>query len=277
MTEDINRELIAVVMPNGSLELEWTDAQEAIIQSSRLLQEEIYRRFSRNTDSYSWLLFLGFCDRGVPLSHSLDYWRSFAGLFAKRLSQTPELEVLRHKAELPIEEDALRRYLEDAPLMTGSDYLTLGLLEDVWLRLGKTFAGAIRTYEGTVEDFIKTYSPNVHLVGRVFFHLVENKNEENPFAFLATYSTRLNEQGKSKHLPLKHALQEYGQDSKKLLQLLTTVHRAAERSPLISELLETGELFHPLAWSSKEAFSFLKEIPVYEDYRRWRRTKKQKR
>ena len=140
MAEDINRELIAVVMPNGSLELEWTDAQEAIIQSSRLLQEEIYRRFSRNTDSYSWLLFLGFCDRGVSLSHSLDYWRSFAGLFAKRLSQTPDLEVLRHKAEILIEEDALRRYLEDAPLMTGADYLTLELLEGVWLRLGKTFA-----------------------------------------------------------------------------------------------------------------------------------------
>jgi len=263
MTEDINRELIAVVMPNGSLELEWTDAKESIIQSSRLLQEEIYRRFSRNTDS--WLLFLGFCDRGVSLSPSLDYWRSFAGLFAKRLSQTPDLEALRHKVELLIEEDALRRYLEDAPLMTGSDYLTLELLKDVWLRLGKTFAGAIRTYKGTVEDFIKTYSPNVHLVGRVFFHLVENKDEENPFAFLATYSTRLNEQGKSKHLPLKHALQEYGQDSEKLLQLLTTVHRAAQRSPLISELLETGEMFHPLAWSSKEAFFFLKEIPVYED------------
>ena len=263
MTEDISRELIAVVMPNGSLELEWTDTQEAIIQSSRLLQEEIYRRFPRNTDS--WLLFLGFCDRDVTLSPSLDYWRSFAGLFAKRLSQTTDLEVLRHKAEILIEEDALRRYLEDAPLMTGSDYLTLELLKDVWLRLGKTFGSAIRTYEGTVEDFIKTYSPNVHLVGKVFFHLVENKNEENPFAFLATYSTRLNEQGKSKHLPLKHALQEYGQDSKKLLQLLTTVHRAAQRSPLISELLETGELFHPLAWRSKEAFSFLKEIPVYED------------
>lgn len=147
MTEDINRELIAVVMPNGSLELEWTDAQGSIIQSSRLLQEGIYSRFSRNADSFSWLLFLGFCDRGVPLSPSLDYWRSFAGFFAKRLSQTPDLEVLRHKAEILIEEDDVRRYLEDAPLMTGAEYLTLGLFEDVWLRLEKTFAGAITCYK----------------------------------------------------------------------------------------------------------------------------------
>ena len=46
-------------------------------------------------------------------------------MFAKRLSQTPDLEALRHKIKLLIEEDTLRQHLEDAPLMTGSDYLTL--------------------------------------------------------------------------------------------------------------------------------------------------------
>jgi superfamily II DNA or RNA helicase len=258
----MNRELIVVVMPNGSLQLEWTDAEENINKSGKLLQEEIYKRFISDPDSC--LLFLGFCDKRVTLSPSLDYWRNFTALFAHKLSQTPDLEILRHKRDIPIEEDELRQKVDSAPLMTGSEYLTKELLGAVWSRLNKKFSQAIKSYDGTVADFIRTYSPDVHLVGRVFFHLVENKDENYPFAFLATYSTRLSKQGKSKHLPLKYALEEYGRDSEKLLDLLSTVHLAAKQSPLITELLEAGELFHPLAWSPAEALSFLKEIPIYE-------------
>jgi non-specific serine/threonine protein kinase len=163
-----------------------------------------------------------------------------------------------------IEADELRMHLDQAPLMMGSEYISVELLETVWTRLNNAFSLLIKSYDGTVGDFIRTYSPNVHLVGRVFFHLVENKSDDYPFAFIATYSTRLNKKGKSKHLPLKHALKEYEENSEKLLELLTTVHLAGKQSPLVSELLETGELFHPLAWTSGEAFSFLKEIPIYE-------------
>ena len=259
----MNQELNVVVMPNGSLQLEWKDTEEVINKSSRLLQQEIYKRFSANNDS--WLLFLGFCDHQVSLSPSLDYWRNFTGAFATKLSQTPDLEILRHKVKILIEKDELRLHLEQAPLMIGSEYLNTALLEAVRVRLNNAFAFAIKSYDGTVEDFIRTYSPNVHLVGRVFFHLVENKSNDYPFAFMATYSTRINKQGRSKHLPLKHALQEYKNDNEKLLELLATVHRAAERSPLIADLLETGELFHPFVWTAGDAFSFLKEVPVYEE------------
>ncbi len=259
----MNRELIVVVMPNGSLQLEWTDAEENINKSSRLLQEEISKRFISDPDS--WLLFSGFCDKRVSISPSLDYWRNFAGLFAHKLSQTPDLEIIRHRIDISIEEDELRQRLDSAPLMTGFEYLNKELLETIWSGLNKRFAHTIKFYDGTVANFIKTYSPDVHLIGRVFFHLVENKDNDYPFAFLATYSTRLSKQGKSKHLPLKYALEEYGKDSNKLLELLATVHLAAKQSPLIAQLLETGELFHPLAWSAGEAFSFLKEIPIYEE------------
>jgi len=263
MQEMMNQELNVVVMPNGSLQLEWTDTQKNRNKSSMLLQEEIYKRFSGDADS--WLLFLGFCDHQVLLSPSLDYWRNFAGVFTKRLSQTPDLEILRHKVKVLVEEDELRQHLECAPLMTGSEYLSLELLEAVWTGLNNTFILAIKSYNGTVEDFFRDYSPNVHLVGRVFFHLVEHKSDDYPFAFMATYSTSLNKKGKSKHLPLKYALQEYKNDNERLLELLATVHAAAKNSPLISDLIETGELFHPLAWTSGEAFSFLKEIPIYEE------------
>ena len=268
MEKKTTRELNLVILPNGTLHLEWTDTQDAVSKSSRLLQKEIherYRKKSMGDKTDRWLLFLGFSDPKVPLSPSLDYWRGVSGLFAKKLYQTPDLEVLRHRVKIPVVTEELEDHLARAPMMPGAEYLSGGLLEVQWTRLNEAFSRAIQSYEGSVAAFIRTYSPDVHLVGRVFFHLVENRDNEYPFAFMATYTTRLNRRGKSKHLPLKNALAEYENDDEKLLELLTTVHTAEKRSPLIGELLETGELFHPLAWSAKEAFTFLKEIPIYED------------
>ncbi len=268
MEEKTSRELNLVILPNGALHLEWIDTRDAISKSSRLLQKEIherYRKKSTGDKTDRWLLFLGFSDPQVPLSSSLDYWRGFSGLFAKKLYQTPDLESLRHRVKIPFVKAELETHLAHAPMMTGAEYLREELLESQWTRLTEAFSKSIQSYEGSVAAFIRTYSPDVHLVGRVFFHLVENRDDEYPFAFMATYTTRLNRQGKSKHLPLKHALAEYENDDEKLLELLTTVHIAEKRSPLMGELLETGELFHPLAWSAGEAFTFLKEIPIYED------------
>ncbi|HIJ42313.1 MAG TPA: SNF2 helicase-associated domain-containing protein, partial [Deltaproteobacteria bacterium] len=263
MEQMTTQELNLVILPNGTLHLEWMDTRDAITKSSGLLQKEIFERFADNTDL--WLLFLGFSDPQISLPPSLDYWRRFSGAFARKLCQTPDLEALRDRVKISITEEELKTHLAFAPMMTGAEYLREELLEAQWTRLNQAFSLAIQAYEGSVEDFIRTYSPNAHLVGRIFFHLVENKNHEYPFAFMATYTTRLDRQGKSKHLPLKHALEEYKKDNEKLLELLTTVHLAEKGSRLIGELLETGELFHPLAWTSAEAFAFLKEIPLYEE------------
>lgn len=259
-----NVELNAVVMPNGTLQLEWDEVSEQIDKSQQLLQQEIYRRFK--TDVKSCLLFLGFSAQSIPLSPSLDYWRSFTGEFARRLRQTPDLEDIRSNLTIPLEKETLAEMLSRAPLMTGQEYLNAEFLKLLWATLNAQFQYEVSIYKGTVEDFIHTYSPDVHLVGRIYFHLVENKNQDYPFAFLATYSTHIDKQGKSKHLPLKHALTEYGEDSGKLLELLSTVHLAAKESAHISGLLESGELFHPLAWDEKDAYRFLKEIPMYEKY-----------
>ncbi|GBU09878.1 hypothetical protein AwWohl_10160 [Gammaproteobacteria bacterium] len=49
-----------------------------------------------------------------------------------------------------------------------------------------------------------------------------------------------------------------------MLKLLVTVSQAADQSELISELVESGELFSPLHFTSEDAYTFLKEIPIYE-------------
>ena len=84
----------------------------------------------------------------------------------------------------------------------------------------------------SVQEFLKARNPAWNLVGRVHFNLAENrKDEEAPFAFLATYTTRLSAQAKAQHLPLGKALQEYAgaKNRERLLSLLMPVQRAAEQ------------------------------------------------
>jgi len=260
----MNQELVAVILPNGTLQLEWTDPQNKITKSARILQEEIFKRFQQEVSPC--LLFLGFCDKRVNLSASLNFLRNFVHLFSEKLIHTPDLEDIRDKIMIPLKADEMAETLNKVPFMIGGEYLNEDILKNLWQRLNKQFQKEIKNYKGSAENFINDYSPNIHLVGRVYFHLVENKkSEEFPFAFLSTYSSGLNNQGQSKHLPLKHALEEYGHDNLKLLDLLATVHLAAKESSLIAEILDSGDIFHPLAWSSKKAFHFLKEITFYEN------------
>ncbi len=260
--ESMYKELTAVVLPTGDLELEWSELEEPVGKDQQILQDELFRRFKE--ECVSFLLYLGFCDPSMSLSVSLDFWRRVTGRFAEKLVKTAELEELRHKVTVPLAEEQAVELLNMAPFMPGSEYLTIDGLNRLWSGLNTAVQRQIKSYKGTVADYIKTLSPKVHLVGRVFFHLVESRKDTYPFAFLATYSTGLNQKGQSKHLPLKHALTEYGANSRKLLDLLGTVHRAAQESQFIREVLDSAEIFHPLALSAGEAYAILKEIPLYE-------------
>jgi non-specific serine/threonine protein kinase len=255
-------QLDAVMMPDGTIQLEWVPASGRIQKQSELLQNEIHALYSSDPDN--WFFYLGFCNKKITLSPSLSFWRGFSGLFTRKLGLIPDIEEQRLDFFSPLADEELTQLQETVPLMPGSEYLSKEVFISLWETLNEIFSRKIAAYDGSVEDFVKEYSPDIHLVGRIYFHLVENKESETPFAFLATYSTRLNDEGESRHLPLKYALEEYEDDNEKLLELLVTVHEAARHSTLIDDLLESGELFYPLAWSSKEAFIFFREIPLYE-------------
>lgn len=256
------RELNAAILPNGRIELEWNPVEKAIGRDQRLLQDELWKRMGEDYESF--MLFLAFSDPSVPLSVSLDYWRKVTGRFAGELVRTPDLEMLRHKATVNLTDTQTAEMLDIAPFMPGSEYLKRDLLENLWSLLNVAYQQRIRSYKGSVADFVHNLSPKVHLVGRVFFHLVESKEDSYPFAFLATYSTGLDQKSGCKHVPLKHAITEYGAESRKLLDLLATVHQAAAESEFLSGVLDNGEIFHPLALSAGEAYTVLKEIPIYE-------------
>lgn len=256
-------ELAAVVMPDGTVRLEWTEAGGRLSNATDVLQQAIADQYAAEPEN--WLLFLGFCRKRTPLSPSLDFFRSFAGLFAERLRLTPDLEQQRGRVVVPLADNELRGFLERIPPMTGGEYVGEELLRAQWQLLRDIFSRRLATCSGTVAEFLKGYSPDIHVAGRIYFHLVENRKGEDPFAFLATYSTAVGADGESKHLPLHHALEEYRDDTEKLLELLVNVSDAARQSALVNDLLESGELFSPLSWSAGEAYAFLQEIPLYED------------
>jgi hypothetical protein len=87
--------------------------------------------------------------------------------------------------------------------MNGSEYLDSEWISNVWKRLHEVFNDQIQHYHGSVAEYFASLNPYVHTMGRIFFHLVESRKDDYPFAFMATYSTMISNEGKSKHLPLK--------------------------------------------------------------------------
>jgi non-specific serine/threonine protein kinase len=101
----------------------------------------------------------------------------------------------------------------------------------------------------------------------VHFNLAENRgDDEAPFAFLATYTTRLSARATAQHVPLGQALREYAGARAKaqLATLLAPVRRAADACPWLAEMVEGGDLFHPLRWTPGEAGQLLADAAKLE-------------
>ncbi|MDR2087757.1 MAG: DEAD/DEAH box helicase [Clostridiales Family XIII bacterium] len=212
---------------------------------------------------YRALLYFGFADKDSRMTESLAFVHDVCARFLFALSRDNEIEFTRRPKPLTVED--ADDILANIPFMTGAEFVDGAWVCAFWDGLSDAFGAEIDAWDGTVEAFLASHRAGLNAVGRVFFHLVENKSEEYPFAFLATYSTGDKKSRKANHLPLKNALDEYRSDHETLLKLLSTVSKATERSELISSLAESGELFSPLRLTPDEAYTFLKETPVYEE------------
>jgi non-specific serine/threonine protein kinase len=202
----------------------------------------------------------------VPLPPAGAYWREFGRRYLTRLCHTPDLAAAVSLA--PPADEELVAFADTAPPMPGAEYLRAETLRGLWGELDALAFSEIRGTAGGAPAWLKAQNPLWHLVGRVTFHLAENKRDpERPFAFLATYTHRISEQAKPQYLPLGRALQEYAgaRNRAVLLALLAPVQRAAEKSALARELVDSQRVFQPQTWTPREAHRFLREIPLFED------------
>ncbi len=263
MVKNLERELIAIIEPDGSYAFDWQYLAKGAPVNAEEWQQKLYAEYLADSDC-AWLR-LGAAPINQEYSGSVQYLYKVASTFVKHLVRNPDLEQLREKAESVLEDNESEMLLAEAPYLNGAEYLDKHWLHRAWNRLNQAYYQDIKKYPGSVSDYFLAKNPDIHLIGRVYFHMVESKREDYPFAFLATYAKESSVTGKVRHLPLKNALLEYGENNRKLLELLATVNKAAQRSAFVAELVESGEIFYPIGLNTDEAYTFLKEVTIYED------------
>jgi non-specific serine/threonine protein kinase len=198
----------------------------------------------------------------------LSYWRELGTRYVTALCALPGIGEGGSKPPVPLPADgALDGIAAAVPPMTGAEYLTVAVLADLWRAMDAAFDAELAQAKLSVQEFLKRRHPAWNLVGRVHFNLAENrKDEDAPFAFMATYTTRLSAAAKAQHLPLGKALGEYSgaKNRERLLSLLMPVQRAAEHCSWLKAMVDAGEIFHPLRWTPQQALQLLKDAAALE-------------
>lgn len=252
------------VTPHGRLVLLKTAGAEGAVDPA--LAERISRAFAG--DTAQGLLYLATRELQTPLPPPFAFARGFATAYLTRLCHQPTADTGPPPPLDPLPDDELEAMVSAAPPMMGGEYLNIEALSAWWRELDAHVRHGIEAAGGNAQAYLRELSPLWRLVGRVTFHLAENKRDpEHPFAFLATYVHRLSEQARLQHQPLSAALQEYAgaKNRSALLSLLTPIQRAAERSQLVRDLVDSGDVYHPLAWTPAQALRLLRDIPLLEE------------
>ncbi|SOZ16382.1 DEAD/DEAH box helicase [Cupriavidus taiwanensis] len=245
--------------PGGHLLAVAEDAAPILAEEARLRLESAFALGAGHG-----LLHLGAAEIGRILPPAWAWWRDFAARYVTALCATSEGGEIVVATPAAQDLDAL---IADAPPMMGGEYLTPDVLATLWSAMDTALHQELVTANVPLQDFLKMRHPAWNLVGRVHFNLAENrKDPESPFAFLATYTSRLSALGKAQHQPLSQALAEFsGARSKaQLLSLLLPVQRAAEHCDWLREMVDTGEIYHPLRWTPLDAHRFLSDLPLLE-------------
>lgn len=254
-----------VITPHGSLLIEpaleggpWQDEAAAQRLASALAE-----------GPGQGLLHLATRELNTPLPAAAAWWRELARRHLTQLCHTPNLDEARQVEPVPVPPDPdLSRLIDSAPLMRGGEYLSVDLLGAMWKALDEKVRANIARHEKGAGAWLREKHPLWRMVGRVSFHLAENKRHPtHPFAFMATYASRISSESRVQHLPLGRALQEYAgaKNKQALINLLSPIQKAAEKGPWIKELVDSGRIFKALPWTPGEAYRFLKEAGVCEE------------
>lgn len=248
-----------LVSPHHGLYLEGEDLEQF---------KELESAFKRG--SGHGLLYLDIAIGEFSEEYSFSYWKDFSRLYLSLFSATPNLD--RHNLgqdplRIALPKEDLDRLLFTVPPMKGAEYVDQECLLSFWRQLEEALRAEIQDFGKDIASFFASRHSGWSLLGRVCFHLAENKTStERPFAFLATYAHQVSKDGKSQHWPLSRALEEYSGAKQKhmLLRLLAPVQKASLESLFLKERVDSGEIFYPLAFTPAETYKFLKDIPLFE-------------
>jgi len=249
--------------PHGRLSVEDQDDAPDIDAAASI---RLIDAFARGT-GYG-LVWLGAAEVGQALPPLFVWWRDFAALYVGSLCLRASGMEAEERGKLPgvpaPTAAELSSLVLTAPIMAGAEYLTQDVLLALWDEMERAFAASLAAAKIGLQAFLTTLNRAWNLVGRVHFNLAENRRDpDQPFAFMATYTTRLSAQAKVQHVPLGQALREYAgaANRDKLLSLLLPVQRAAEHCAWLKPMIDTGDIFHPLAGDPRRRRAFSRVSP----------------
>src|SRR5580700_1668958 len=189
--------------PHGRLSAEEQDDGPEIDAAASI---RLIDAFARGT-GYG-LVWLGAAEVGQALLPLFVLSRDFATLYVGSLclhASGLEAEERIKLPSIPAPTAAeLSSLVLTAPIMPGAEYLTEDVLLALWDEMERAFAASLAAAEVGLQAFLTTLNRAWNLVGRVHFNLAENRRDpDQPFAFMATYTTRLSAQAKAQHVPLQ--------------------------------------------------------------------------
>ena len=246
------------VTPHGRVVADASPRDESLVDGR--LATDLRQRLA--DDDALAILELGARYPDGALPPSLAYFRELARCLLASAAASPA----GASADLPPPVDLELRAFA-APPMLGREYVDGDALAALWQRLAEALRVSVESSGRPLADWLHERHDIWAVVGRVCFHLAENKKDDaRPFAFLATYSTGMSASAQVQHRPLGQALQESAatKDRDALLRLLLPVHRAAEHSALLKELVDDNSVFRPQAWTAAQAHRFLRDVPAFE-------------
>ncbi len=187
--------LTLVLTPAGHLLLRPAEPADALPEPAA---RRIAAAFARGHGP--GLLHLGTSETRTALPPSAAFWRDLGHAFVAALCSVPGLAAERERAEPAPRPGELERLASEAPPMPGGEYLTAAVLLSLWAELLQAWRAEMAGTKETVQAWLAARDPAWSLVGRVHLHLAENRRDEDrPFAFLATYTTGLSRSGKPQH------------------------------------------------------------------------------
>jgi len=255
--------LAPVLSPHGVLRLERSDDEFPLDEA---VADRLEEHFAR--DCGHGLLQLGISEAGSALPPALAWWRDFAMRFMAVLCARESAEQAGRLAPVASPPDSdLGALIDQGPPMQGAEYLRPGVLKELWRGMESALRAELAETGLSLQEFLKNRDSGWRLVGRVHFNLAENrKDPDYPFAFMATYASSLAAHGGLRHLPLGQALREYAGagDKAELLKLLEPVSQASESCGWLKEIVDRGEIFHPLRWTPSDALRFLTDVEEME-------------
>ena len=209
----------------------------------------------------SFLVNLAFSKNSF-VSPTLSFLHDMAGTFLKKVISSDKIN-FNEIDDDRLSDDDITVIIDAAPFIIGGEFI-----DEIWLNTQyQLFITALRfEYEASGQDirsFLISKGCDAFIPSKVYFHLVEATNSEYPFAFLATYTTKVN--GKIAHVPLKNAVKEFHGRPNDLKILISSITQAAKTSSFVRTRIDTGEIYYPLKLDDKEAYLFLQETEIFKE------------